>query len=79
MQIAENPKAISELVVDWPFNWAAGHIDAALFFEDTDEVILYRAQEKLKLKFNGDNLTILEETPQKISLEWPITLWGNRN
>lgn len=77
--IFENPKSISELVPKWPFDWGSGHIDAALFVERTDEVLLYRGQEKLKLKFDGDNLTILEEIPQKLNLEWPTALWGDRN
>ncbi|MBJ7879528.1 ElyC/SanA/YdcF family protein [Gelidibacter salicanalis] len=79
LQIVESPKMISDLVVNWPFNWGKGDIDAALYTEATNEVLLYRGQEILRLKFEGDHLIILNTSPQKLSLEWPTEFLGNRN
>ncbi|MEO6348948.1 MAG: ElyC/SanA/YdcF family protein [Aquaticitalea sp.] len=74
----ENPKKITDLVEGWPFKWSTGNIDAAYFNPQTDKVVLYRGQETLKLKFNGEKLTILGEASEKTSLEWPTELLGDR-
>lgn len=76
--LAEDPKKISELIENWPFKWSTGDLDAATFDERNQEVILYRGQEMLTLRFEGEELIIVGE-PKKIDLEWPIALWGERN
>ncbi|MBJ7882476.1 ElyC/SanA/YdcF family protein [Gelidibacter salicanalis] len=79
IQIAESPKGISELILNWSFKWGKGNIDAALFIESTNELLLYRGQEMLKLNFDGENLNVFKNMPEKISLDWPKELWGCRN
>lgn len=78
-QRIENPKLISTLVKEWPFKWSVGDIDAAVFLETTNEVRLFRGQEALNLKFEGEYLIILDKEPQKIKLDWPTEYWGTRN
>ncbi|MCK0123282.1 YdcF family protein [Gelidibacter sp. F2691] len=78
-QIVDSPKMITDFVLDWPFNWGTGDIDAALFSEATNEVLLYRGQEMLTLKFEGDKLMMLNTSPQKVNLTWPTEFWGDRN
>ncbi len=78
-QIVDSPKMITDFVLDWPFNWGTGDIDAALFSEATNEVLLYRGQEMLRLKFEGDKLMMLNTSPQKVNLTWPTEFWGDRN
>ncbi|WP_027127649.1 ElyC/SanA/YdcF family protein [Gelidibacter mesophilus] len=79
MQSAEGPKKITDLVSEWPFNWSTGNIDAAIFNEHANVVIMYRGQESLKLKFDAENLILVDDTPQKVGLDWPTEMWGKRN
>lgn len=77
--ILESPKQIKDFVLNWPFTWGSGSVDAAQYNEVTDEVTFYRGQEKLILKFDNQNQLQSNEVPQKVELEWPATILGAIN
>lgn len=68
---------IVTLVKNWPFDWSSGNIDAAHFVEKNNEVIFYRGQDQMTLNITEGQWQIIKG-PEKVELEWPVEIWGER-
>lgn len=74
-RLMESPQKISELIAQWPFQWAQGNIDAAYFIPEAQDFVLFRGQEYLKGSLEV-KLKPSKNTPKKIELTWPKEMWG---
>lgn len=73
---ALTPVKINQKIINFPFNWGGGYIDAVDYDPLTNTITLFKAKEQLVL---DQNFRALTGKAIPFSLAWPITYYGEKD